>query len=347
MLSNIAADCLLEFRDRFEDAPPNAPSGDDGEKAFDSIDPRARGWCKMKYPAGMISQPFEDFGVLVGSVVVSDCVNDPPWWDGSLHGIQELDELLVSMLGHAAADHCPIKDVEGGKQGGGAVPLVVVSHGPALTRLQRQARLGPVQRLYLALLVDGHDHGMSWWVHVQTHDVFDLGGEVRVLGLLEGTQAMRLEMMSPPDALDGAQADANGLGHHAAGPVSGFTGHRSTGQRQNLRDGLQRKRPLSRFARLVPQQTLHPCLGKALLPTPNRRPTDTGLPGNIENRQLFCRQKNDIGPLDMLLRAIAVGDDGGQARAVFGADKDVDSLCHGQRFARIAAFVNPLFGSVH
>ena len=52
---------------------------------------------------------------------------------------------------HVAADDRAVEDVEGGEQGGGAVALVVVGHGAGAPLLHRQARLGAVERLDLAL----------------------------------------------------------------------------------------------------------------------------------------------------------------------------------------------------
>jgi hypothetical protein len=54
----------------------------------------------------------------------------------------------VSVALHAAAVQDAVERVEGSEQGGGAVPLVVVRHRPALTRLDRQAGLRAVERLY-------------------------------------------------------------------------------------------------------------------------------------------------------------------------------------------------------
>ena len=67
----------------------------------------------------------------------------------------------MPMLLHAAPDDGPIKDVEGGKERGRAVALVVMRHGSAFARLERQARLSAVERLNLAFLVNGDDDGMS------------------------------------------------------------------------------------------------------------------------------------------------------------------------------------------
>jgi hypothetical protein len=35
----------------------------------------------------------------------------------------------------------------------------------------------------------------------------------------------------------------------------------------------------------------------------------------------------------MLLRAVAISDNGGQARQVFGSNNDADDLCHAPRIA--------------
>ena len=47
----------------------------------------------------------------------------------------------------------PIKDIESGEQGRGAIALVVVSQSAATAFLDRQSRLGAIQRLNLALFI--------------------------------------------------------------------------------------------------------------------------------------------------------------------------------------------------
>ena len=70
--------------------------------------------------------------MLVGGVVVGNRMDDPAGPDRALDGVEELDELLVGVAWHAAADHGAVEDVEGGEQGGSAVALVVVGHGAHL-----------------------------------------------------------------------------------------------------------------------------------------------------------------------------------------------------------------------
>jgi hypothetical protein len=57
---------------------------------------------------------------------------------GGLHGVQEAGKLLMPMALHAASDHLAVEHIEGGEQGGGAVPLVVVGHRSAAASFQRR-----------------------------------------------------------------------------------------------------------------------------------------------------------------------------------------------------------------
>ena len=113
-------------------------------------------------------------------------MDDPAGADGALDSVEKLDELLVGVARHAAADHGAVEDIEGSEQGGGAVALVVMGHGAAFAGLQRQAGLGAVERLDLRFLVDRDNHGMDWRVHVEPDDILNLLGEGGIGGPLEG-----------------------------------------------------------------------------------------------------------------------------------------------------------------
>src|SRR6516164_11572571 len=107
------------------------------------------------------------------------------------------DELLVAMALHVAADHGSVKDVQGCKQAGGSVPFVIMGHGSGASFLHRQAGLGAVESLDLALLVDGQDDGVRRRIDVEADDVAQLVDEFRVLGQFELADAMRLKPMRP------------------------------------------------------------------------------------------------------------------------------------------------------
>ena len=86
----------------------------------------------------------------MGRVVVDDSMDRLSHRHLRLDGVEEVDELLVSMALHVAADTGTVENVEGGKQSGRAVAFVVVGHGSGTALLHRQTGLGAVERLDLA-----------------------------------------------------------------------------------------------------------------------------------------------------------------------------------------------------
>ena len=78
----------------------------------------------------------------------------------ALDGVEKADELLMPVALHVAPDDRSVEHVHRGEQGRRPVPLVVVGHRPGAPLLQRQAGLGAVERLDLALLVDGKHDGV-------------------------------------------------------------------------------------------------------------------------------------------------------------------------------------------
>src|SRR5258708_26711160 len=93
--------------------------------------------------------------MFVGRIVVEDDVDSLLHWNRFLDGVEEADELLMTMALHTPADHLTFEHVEGSKERGGTVTLVVMGHGAGAALLHRQAWLGTVQPLELALLIAG------------------------------------------------------------------------------------------------------------------------------------------------------------------------------------------------
>jgi hypothetical protein len=207
--------------------------------------------------------------------------------------------------------------------------------------------LGAVERLDLAFLVDRDDHGMDRRVHVEADDVLDLGGEVRVVGPLEGADAVRLQAVDLPDALHGAEADADRLGHFAAGPVGGVFRRLAARQRQDAGDRRRRQRRAAGLARFVAQQPADALLGEAALPAPHRGPAGAAAPGHLKGGQALRGEQHDARSLHMFLRRVAIVEDGGKSHAIHGADDDADGLGHPRRLAQSQPSVNLLFRSEH
>src|SRR3984957_16771894 len=166
-----------------------------------------------------------DLGVLAGVVVVEDRMDGLAGGDLALDGVEETDELLMPMALHVAADYGSVEHVHRRKQRRRAIALVIMSHRSRPALLHRQARLGSVERLDLALLVDGKDNSVRRRIDIEPDHVAQLVNERGVFGELELPDAVWLKSVGAPDALHGRDADAGCLRHRCVRPMRRF-GHR-------------------------------------------------------------------------------------------------------------------------
>ena len=344
---NIGTNGVLEVGDRLEDAAADGPAGQDREEILHGVEPRSRSWGEMESPTRIVGQPFEDLRVLVRSVVVDDGVDDLSGRNGALDGVEELDEFLVAMMRHAAPDDRAMENVERGEQGGRAVALVVMGHRPAFAGLQREAGLSAVKGLDLTFLIDRDDDRVGRRVHVEADDVLDLGGEGGIGGPFERAQAMGLEAMGVPNALDGALRNADGFRHRPSGPMGDGARRFGAGQSDNPRNDGRSDGRRAGLTGLVVKQAVHAFFGEAPLPTPDCRATDAGAPRHFQHRQPLAGKKNDFGALHMFKGTVAITDDLLETFGICRIQKDVDCLGHGRKLARIRDFVNPMTASMH
>src|ERR1700685_3385129 len=265
---DVADNRAFEVVDRAKDAPFEALPSELGEKAFHGIEPGAGGRREVERPSRMLGEPGQHLRMFVGGIVVEDGVDHLAGWHGPLDGCDEADELLMPMARHTAADHLAFEHAERGEQGRRAVAFVIVREGCAFPPLHWKTRLGPVERLDLAFLVDGNHHRVAGRVHVETDDIIKLGGEVGIVGSLEGPDPVRLELMSGPYALDRSQRKTHRLGDGAAGAMGDYTARFAQGALDyGMHLDLWHWRDAGR-AGFVAQQALNAFLVEALPPAP-------------------------------------------------------------------------------
>ena len=147
----------------------------------------------MGCPPRMAGEPSAHLGMLVDGVMVEDCcMHELAGRHRRLDAVQEMDEFLVVMPRHALADHRVVEDIERGKQGGCAVPDVIVGHRPGPAPLERQTWLCAVERLNLRLLVDRENQTVARRVEIEPYDIAQLGGKSGILHQFEAPHAMRM-----------------------------------------------------------------------------------------------------------------------------------------------------------
>lgn len=202
-------------------------------------------------------------------------------------------------------------------------------HGAAAAFLQRQARLCPVERLDLAFLIDGQHHGVRRRAYVESHDVTQLGGKLRVVGQLEVARPVRLQTMPAPDPLHRADADTLHLGHGRCCPVRRLARRRvAKGCLHNPGLHICAEWRNTRRTGLVLQQARDALGHKPFLPAPDSRLARAAAPHDLRRAATLCRKQDDLGAPDMLLRTVPIRHNRFELRAVFGTYLDCDTVQH-------------------
>ena len=228
-------------------------------------------------------------------------------------GIQEADELLMTMALHAAAGDFALKYAESSKQGSRAVAFVVAGHCASPAFLQGQTGLGAVQRLNLAFLIEGPHDGVGWWIDIKPDNIMEFVGKPGVIRQFELPVAMRLQPMRFPDA---AHWTADMMA--AASAISATTRSTTSGPSRAIREGRV----------LIMQQTVNTFGHEALLPTPDAGFRLACLPHDCSRPDLVGGQQNDRGAPDMFLGGIAIPDHTLKAKPVRRRNFKYDPCAH-------------------
>src|SRR5216683_3460428 len=117
------------------------------KKPSTALSQKAEVGVKWKWKRLCRSSQSRTLGMLVRRVIVDNQMQFPPGRGLTVDLVEETDEFLVPMAGHALADNLAVQHIEGGEQRCCAVALVIVGHRPATAALHRQSRLGAVERL--------------------------------------------------------------------------------------------------------------------------------------------------------------------------------------------------------
>ena len=124
------------------------------------------------------------------------------------------------------ADHLAGAEVQRGEEARGAVALVVVGGALGRPGPHRQDRLGAIERLDLALLIDAQHDGALGRVEVQTDDVADLLHELRILGELELSRRDAAAARTPARCVTPRLREPASRGHRPRRPMRRVIGRR-------------------------------------------------------------------------------------------------------------------------
>ncbi len=213
--------------------------------------------------------------------------------------------------------------------------LIIMCHGSGAAFLQRQARLGPVERLDLALLIETEDDGMGGRIDIEADHVAQLVNELGVVRELELKHPMRLEAMCAPDPLDGADADPGSLSHHGASPVRCLARRIAERQRDDALGYFAAERFNARRPRLVTKQALEAFLHEAFLPTPDASFRRAAAAHDLRGADAIRAEQDDLGPPDMLLSSVTIANQPFKTMTIRGREGDGNSRAHAPDLHRL------------
>ena len=196
----------------------------------------------------------------------------------------------------ALADDLSNLHVERGEQRERAVPLVVMGAALRLAGPHGQERLGAVQRLDLALLVDAQHHGAIGRIEIEPDDVAHLLHEQRVGRKLEGLDPVRLQPEGLPDAMDGRRRVADRRGQGAQAPVGGARWPRLQRPPDRVGDCVIADPARRARARLV-VKAVQAVRHEPLAPLANRSPANAQPLGDQPIVTSISRRKHDASAL--------------------------------------------------
>ena len=246
--------------------------------------------------------------MLVGAIIVHHHVQIQFRGKFAVQTLEKMEKLLMAMAGVALADDLAVRDFQRGKKTGGAVSLIVMGLGAAATFFKRQSRLGAVQGLNLALLIDAENQRLLRGIEVKADDVGEFFQKPHVARQLEVLGAVRLEMVALPNPLDGRLAHALLFGQAAATPVRGA---RWPGLQSSVNNGFDLAGCIMRLAsasRSNLPKTLGALLTKTTPPQRHGLEVDLQIGGNNFVLPSLGRGQNNLTALNHLLGSAVSAD---------------------------------------
>ncbi len=190
---------------------------------------------------------------------------------------------------HLSGEH-----IQGGKECGGSVPFIVMSHRPAPSLFQEKPGLGSIQGLNLALLVGTEHQGLVGRIEVKSDHVRQFLDKLWVPAEFEDARPMRRETMGLPDTVDGLWTDPHHRSQRPRRPVGSGWGSTGGGQGHKAADcggRIRGGRPARGASRSRPR---HAVGGKPCSPVAHTLSISVELLGNLFVQQASRRLQHNF-----------------------------------------------------
>src|SRR6267143_530378 len=125
----------------------------------------------------------------------------------------------MAMPWKALPDDLAFQDFQSSEQGRRSVAHIIMREGAATPFLERQSRLSPVQRLNLARFIETEHQAFFRRVEIKANHISQFLQKLNVPRQFESARSMWLEIVLPPQAMDGTRANILSPSHRPTTPV--------------------------------------------------------------------------------------------------------------------------------
>ena len=230
---DVVSNMLNQGTDRVKGPSANRFADKNTEPGLNHVQPGGARWGEMEMHTGMAFLPRSHFRSFAWRRVVEDDVQIA-LAVATGQNLEEPEDVGAGVAVSALPNDLPRGNRQSRVEARQAVATVVVGLAGRQSRPKRQDRLGSVESLDLGLLVDAQDHGIGWRVEVQSDNIVNLRLGLGVAAELERLDPMRLQVMSPPDPVDGAVRHLDLVRQIARAPVRHAGRRRFQCHRNNL-----------------------------------------------------------------------------------------------------------------
>jgi hypothetical protein len=235
--------------------------------------------------------------------------------------LEEAQKVGTGVRGTALTDDLAADDLECGIEACDAGAPVVMGLPCGQSRPYWQQGLRSFQSLDLGLLVEAEHDGVCRGVQIEADDIMDSLFGLGISDELEALEAMGLEVVGLPDAMDRHVGDAGASGHLSGGPLS----EPFVGLFQSQSDDLSSLARLERRGASGARLVMDP--GDSIFTDSATDPTDLdgGVPAassDLCTRNPIHHQQDRSCPTAQSCRSGGCTDDSVEFTAVFGSERE-------------------------
>lgn len=221
-VSDVVHDCSLQFLHTCPTAATDSFGSDLGEPSLDQVQPRRVRWSEVHLETffARLKEISHLLRLVTGDVVYNK-VKGFPLGTTTVQQGKEIDVLAVAVVILALCYDLPAGNLQGGKQGGDAVALVIMALPLRDTFAQRQDGLRAFEGLDLRFLVHAENYGVLGRSQIQTDDLFQLLSKLWIVAGAKPLHKMGLQLVLPQNLMNLRVTDAHSPCQIPRGPVRG------------------------------------------------------------------------------------------------------------------------------